>query len=174
MLRAIPRNASFFQATIIFCFLMLISSLAYVDERHDLRDPTKYSFNVKNFLVTLGVCVSISGALFIYFKAATKVFAIYDNRVEFKFYLKAKQQFLLQDIKEISWSSRKQIVGTRVSGRRETARGDSLSIILMNGDVFYFDVTEYKNFDELRAWFLTYGRNVGIIKIEPINYRGRG
>lgn len=33
------------------------------------------------------------------------------------------------------------------------------------------NVSDYGNFDELRNWFLTYGRKAGIIKIAPLSER---
>lgn len=173
MLRAIPRKTSLFQAILIGCFLLLVFAPAYIDERNDLRDLTKYALSGHGFLIAVCIISTISAILLFYFKSATKTFTIYNDRVEYKFYSKPKEQFLLIDIEEIEWSSRKRSVRTRISGRSEVARGDCISIILKSGDVLYFDVTEYKNFDELRGWFLTYGRDSGIIKIEPINNRGR-
>lgn len=174
MLKAIPRNSSFFQATLVGGFLLLIFIPSYIDKNNDPRDPTRYVLNTHSFLIALCIISALSAMLYFYFRSATKTFTIFNDRVELKFYLKPKQQFLLSDINEIEWSSGIRSVGTRVSGRGEIARGDSITIILKNGDVLYFDVSEYKNFDELRGWFLTYARNSGIIKVEPINNRGRG
>lgn len=174
MLKAIPRRASLFQAILIGGFLILLFVPAYLDKSYDIKDPREYVFNLNSFIIAASIILLISTLLFFYFKSATKTFTIYQDRVEFKFYLMPKNYFLLSDIIEIHWSNGAKRVGTRVSGKGEIARGDEISVVLSNGDVLHFDVSEYKNFDELRAWFLTYGRDSGIIKIEPINNRGRG
>jgi hypothetical protein len=172
MLKTIPTKASLLQASLVGFFLLVLLLPAYCDKNTSLSDPTEYVLNGTRFLIIVTVIFVISTLLFFYFKSATKTFMILNDRVEYKFHLKKQCFFLLSDICEMEWSSGRKFI--RNSGGSATARGDSISIILKNGDVFHFDVSEYKNFDELRAWFLTYGRNSGIIKIEPINYRGRG
>jgi hypothetical protein len=130
MLRAIPRKTSLFQTILIDCFLLLVFAPAYIDERNDLRDPTKYALNGHGFLIAVCIISTISAILFFYFKSAAKTFTIYDDRVEYKFYSEPKQQFLLIDIEEMEWGSRKRSVRTRISRRSEIARGDAIPYLL--------------------------------------------
>lgn len=175
MILAIPRNTPFYKGLAVFCFLLLFSCASYLDKVNQGKGYI-YRFHSETFLKAALICFCLGFIVFLSIKARSKAFWIYDDKLELKKFLRKREQFLLTDIEEIGWGSSERTVmraGSGTMARFASARKDSMTIFFKDGKEIEFWISEYSNFDELRAWFLNYGKRKGIIKIAPLAERKR-
>ncbi len=172
MIRSVARHTPFFKALTVFCLILLFRAHTVV-EKTRIFDGPRYLFKVDAFLWTVLLCTLIPLCVFLFFKAKTKIFWIDNDNIDIKFYLKKRICFSLSEIALISWGSNdKTFTSWSPRNRSASARNDSVTITFKDGFVLSFDVSEYTNFDELRAWLLNYGKDKGIVKVKPVKERG--
>ncbi|MCE3259984.1 MAG: hypothetical protein K0S12_1625 [Bacteroidetes bacterium] len=174
MLKSQARYTPFFKSLAVFCFLLLITIPVYVEAVEPEKPESDYILNPNIFTRLLFLFTGIALLVWIFLKSKSKSLVILEDRIEIKPFLKPKRHFLLKEIVEIEWGSGGKRPAVPVfTNLVSKASHDGVLIVLKDKRYLYFDIGEYSNFEELRTWFLNYGRKEGIIAVRPLEERKR-
>jgi hypothetical protein len=164
-MRSRARHTPFLKALSVFLFLLLVTMPLYVQKIEPDDPKSALIFNSIYFYIVLSGAFLVGVSIFLLLFLRSKKVTIDQNTITVKYFLKPAKAYTLADINQILWGSaigKLGFIGPMAT--RAKSRTDDVLISFRDGSSLYFSVGEYKNFDELRAWFLNYGKKAGLIK----------
>lgn len=174
MVKSVSRRTALSTALCVFGFFLILSTQKYFDLLPNEDRTSEYVFNAPHFLRSCLICSIPGTIMFLLIHLSSKKFIIQNDKIELKRFLRKREELLLTDICEISWGSGEgRVMQSGSMANRATSRNDRITITFNSGRKLKIAVIEYSNFDEIRTWFLNYGRKTGVIKIRSLSDRKR-
>jgi hypothetical protein len=139
------------------------------------QNNSDYSLVPGAFMLILAVNFSIAGLFFLLFKFRTRRLKITKESVIITPFIGEVKTLDVSAIIAIDWGSPtdNRQLWLRNIRYSQPVREDFLTVSFREGDELKIGVRDYNNFDEIRGWFLTYGKQKGLIKIRPLSERKR-
>lgn len=155
MIRSEARYTNYFKALTVFIFSLVIAVPVYFSNHNSIQPLF--------FIVILSLIVFAVLVFFVLQLSAKKI-VIGEDRIFVKFFLRQEVSFLFSEISEIHSVSGASYAGIGDSKGVGPSRGDFFLVRFSDGSELAGTANEYSNFDELRAWFLNFGKQRGLIK----------